>query len=1311
MKKLSYLLTALVILSFALGTFSCGGGGEQAPGGGTATPTPTPGGQDGALTITVSPEDSDSLFDLSESLFAIFSKKVAESDFSFSIQPDPGGWETVWMEEGVTVELKHSNPFQAAGEYQLTVSLRDTGQSKSVKFTAYGPSSLDLIDEAEASGELDLNEAWTYRLQALFEPSKLPDQYRSPTPIVCGTPVMLDFDEVKGSLRPETLEKLEPYLVRPTDPESVFSQGNATSETSSTSSKPGFSFVGVAYAAERPPTEGWYKAMSSKDPITVWSRSSQGRADEVLGLIEGRDMYGEFQSLLGREPLSDLNEKKADGSPNNGGEADLDIYLVPLGGALGACHYIHGGQTTPCWILIRETLSGAKLGSTLAHELFHAFQFAIDKNEGLWWLEGTATWAMDYIGKEWDTEHEYVKRAFDPDAHTLKPITGVGKLHEYGIYILPYYLSSKYGDEIIADIWKDCEVEGDNALDAVRIEAVQASDSDFNEVFKGFALLNWNDTASYSNIPPPRYPEVLNVWTHHGKDEIQLKEEEVNKLIMLPQLSALYVNVHNAGIDVEKTPSVTFCLEAFTKHENVGVQAVIYGRSDVWVEDWTGKDSRTFCLNKDEGYFTDIAIVFSNAESKWVQENMGILLGPECCGETWQLEMTYTEHWNVAGGDRDYTLNLQATLTQTQCTPCEQGNVTLAPIMYQFPPCNEEFFNMPFFAGGAYASEDTCLQLQDSMDWSSEDDALSWSAHYSGNTSVDMYLWIEYPPEGSALKHYIIDLAPYQYIGLGNATAPPAPLIPYQYELTDGNEDPPLHCAGTVDVPVYGLCSGNLCDETNYEGILNCRAQTGYWPAEVFWLVPLSQRVYDPSSDVLSGAYTWSDNDSEVISSIYPPCWGDCGACGMGVFPYSVTHNLVWTLTRSVGDKTGTLTCQAGPTPPPTPTPTPAPTPSPISTPEPSSAPSPAGASNHPFPMVGHDPQQTNRSPYYGPDTPQIEWSYNSGDSDFVISGQPVIAADGTVYVAWADIPLTALNPDGTLKWKYEFTGSWESWRNPTIGADGTIYIRGEPRKLYALNPDGSDKWQYKVELGNYGYYDISDYVTVGSDGTIYFVALDQLFALNPNGTLKWMYDAEGELVEPPVIGSDGTIYVYSDQIYAINSKGQLKWTYDPPSCVLWLAAAAAGTIYAGCWSEVYAINPDGSLKWSYDSAPEKPFGLETTPAAIGADGTLYLVGYLFPPEGDTVGSVCAIGANGSLKWTYELPYSFDNEFATNPIIDAGGTIYVGFKQGKILAIGSNGQLRWSQATGEGWAGPPVLGADGTIYTWCNDGNLYAIGE
>jgi len=172
----------------------------------------------------------------------------------------------------------------------------------------------------------------------------------------------------------------------------------------------------------------------------------------------------------------------------------------------------------------------------------------------------------------------------------------------------------------------------------------------------------------------------------------------------------------------------------------------------------------------------------------------------------------------------------------------------------------------------------------------------------------------------------------------------------------------------------------------------------------------------------------------------------------------------------------------------------------------------------------------------------------------------PAIGNDGTIYVGSNDWYLYAINPDGSLKWKFE-TGDWVK-SSPAIGNDGTIYVGSNDRYLYAINPDGSLKWKFKT--GDC----ISSSPAIGNDGTIYVGSDDgYLYAINLDGSLKWKFETGDWVLSSPAIGNDGTIYVGSNNgyLYAINPNGSLKWKFKTGN---WIQSSPAigndGTIYVG---------------------------------------------------------------------------------------------------------------------------------------------------
>ena len=360
------------------------------------------------------------------------------------------------------------------------------------------------------------------------------------------------------------------------------------------------------------------------------------------------------------------------------------------------------------------------------------------------------------------------------------------------------------------------------------------------------------------------------------------------------------------------------------------------------------------------------------------------------------------------------------------------------------------------------------------------------------------------------------------------------------------------------------------------------------------------------------------------------------------------------------------------------------------------------GLQSSPWPMFHHDLRHTGRSEYDTSKNPgTLKWKANI--THLSVGGtpsSPAIGKDGTIYVGSGAGMFYAINPDGSLKWKFN-TSFGIILSSPAIGEDGTIYF-GASNGFYALNPDGTLKWKAEISV----------YVSspaIGKDGTIYigdtttedFIPRGRIRAFYPNGTQKWEFKTDHWIYSSPAIGEDGTIYIGSDDnyLYALNPDGTLKWkfkTYDnihsSPSI------AEDGTIYFGSWDcYFYALNPDGTLKWKYVTGVWG-YSINGCSPAIAEDGTVYV--------GSWDNCLYAFYPNGTLKWKF----SANNHIDSSPAIGKDGTIYFGSYDSYLYALNPDGTLKWKFKTNDWIASSPAIGKDGTIYFAGYDGYLYAIG-
>jgi outer membrane protein assembly factor BamB len=217
--------------------------------------------------------------------------------------------------------------------------------------------------------------------------------------------------------------------------------------------------------------------------------------------------------------------------------------------------------------------------------------------------------------------------------------------------------------------------------------------------------------------------------------------------------------------------------------------------------------------------------------------------------------------------------------------------------------------------------------------------------------------------------------------------------------------------------------------------------------------------------------------------------------------------------------------------------------------------------------MFHYNSARSGVSPASSPTPGDPPWTIFTGNG----LSSPVVAEDGTVYIGGSS-NLTALNPNGTVKWTKGIGASTRS--TPAISPDGDIIIGSgstSDRKVYAYKPDGTVRWTYTTGA------DISSSACFATDGTIYIGGRDSyLYALDAaSGKLVWRFAAGQDSVihnqvgfqsSPAVV--DGVVYVgcRDAHLYAIDARtGKARWAYPTQGAwVITSPAVRAGHVYFG---------------------------------------------------------------------------------------------------------------------------------------------------
>lgn len=384
------------------------------------------------------------------------------------------------------------------------------------------------------------------------------------------------------------------------------------------------------------------------------------------------------------------------------------------------------------------------------------------------------------------------------------------------------------------------------------------------------------------------------------------------------------------------------------------------------------------------------------------------------------------------------------------------------------------------------------------------------------------------------------------------------------------------------------------------------------------------------------------------------------------------------------------------------------------------------------WPMIKHDPQFTGRSPYKGPQTPTVVWqkdiphgiysgpvigskgnlyfgsycqllgrSYNfysyTSDGEFrweylLSDGRPpqsgiVIDSNNTIYFGSLDQYFYALNPDGTLKWRYK-TGYITELLIPNIDLQGNLYITNNPDgDLFSIASDGTLNWKI-----NYDSSFLFKSPAISPDGeTIYIAGKDSnLYAINLDGNLIWKFKC-ASFLHPPLIDNDGNIYIIPDErpqkLYSIKPDGEVRWTATISSGSIYIYSTptidSQGNIYVVQYNKLLSYQYDGSFRWDYVFDDSTLFTTEEIwqPLICDSEGTIYL--------GSTYGMYYyAISSEGELKW--KLPLD-SNQVDNTGAISKDGTLYLGVHKSSLWDQNKNNLIAIKDTNQSNISGPNTI--------------------
>lgn len=332
------------------------------------------------------------------------------------------------------------------------------------------------------------------------------------------------------------------------------------------------------------------------------------------------------------------------------------------------------------------------------------------------------------------------------------------------------------------------------------------------------------------------------------------------------------------------------------------------------------------------------------------------------------------------------------------------------------------------------------------------------------------------------------------------------------------------------------------------------------------------------------------------------------------------------------------------------------------------------------------DAAHTGRSENRGPVSEPVSiWRY---PTEARVFASPIVGHDGTVYVGSLDGQFVALNPDGTLEWRY----SAGQKIYPSALLVGTSVIFGtHQQELVSLSLDGQPRWKVPLQ-------DVVDAsATLGPDGRVYVVA-NGAYAIDLLGRMHWHKPTAGHVRTAPAIHPARMIIIGTTEgsLIALRPDGSVVWEV-PLGGALEGAASVddEGRIYVGSGrGEVVQLDPDGNVLWRFPTDDE----VRATPA-IARDGTIVFGSY--------DGSIYALHPDGNVRWKVAT----GGRVRASARIDAEGRIYVGSQDNFLYGIDPDGSVLWRYNVGQDVDSTVEIGRDGTLYFGSDDGAIHALRE
>ncbi|KYO66840.1 DUF6055 domain-containing protein [Thermovenabulum gondwanense] len=497
------------------------------------------------------------------------------------------------------------------------------------------PNSTELIEKALNEGKINKEKAAVYKIFSNYDPERLPAEYRSNEPVDTAQYDIRYLIDNWESLSEETRNQVTPYLIPLDDPHSFFYPGNKKQNKNSVS---GLKIFNEALAAEEDYKVNVEEFTHDGQKFKIlyyeeknWAAEKKQSLKATVSYIKESIIYSwdKFRPLMGIKPSK-----------------PFIIELVKFAERLyGLEWYEDGNYRIRINILYANNEKLNK--STIAHELFHAFQdemkIGYNTIDEKWLCEATAVWAENYVYPDYNLEHAWHPRFF----RTLdKARIGSGKGFEYLSYMFFYYLTDYARVNFIREIIKTAGQSGSKSIRPF----LEKNTPKLKETYATFALYNWNwppvdkyyDNGKITGGPSGKC---------FKKKIMKVDEEDEVSVSLNPGALMYYLYIFDQKDPTLQHVTITF-EKSIADDKYLKRQAILRINGNWVVEDWSSETVKQYCKAKTDKNedIQALVLIYSNANLKdELKEADKFRVETGKCYKEMQLNLTFEYNYSVPG--------------------------------------------------------------------------------------------------------------------------------------------------------------------------------------------------------------------------------------------------------------------------------------------------------------------------------------------------------------------------------------------------------------------------------------------------------------------------------------------------------------------------------------------------------------------------------------------------------------------------------------------------------------------------------------